>query len=282
MRMKNSTRRKLTTAIRVAILTFFAVLVIAPIYWMVATSLKTHREIVDAHVVSYWPRLFTMENYEALFAQLNYGSFLRNSILVSVATALIVTVFSVLGGYSLARYKFVGKGSIMLFLLMTQMIPGILVMIPTYLLFTHMGLTNTHLSLLIFYVVVNAPFCAITMRSFFERIPVALEEASWVDGCTRLSGLLRIVLPVMFPGIVAVFVFAFIGAWNELIAGTIFLNTPDMWTIPVGLKSLIGKYDVRWGALMAGGVLALLPTAVMFVFVQRFVVEGLTAGGVKE
>ena len=88
-------------------------------------------------------------------------------------------------------------------------------------------------------------------------------------------------LPVMFSGIVAVFVFAFIGAWNELIAGTIFLNTPDMWTIPVGLKSLIGKYSVQWGALMAGGVLALLPTAIMFMFVQRYVVEGMTAGAVK-
>ena len=280
--MKNKTKRKIVTLIRVAVLAFFAILVIAPIYWMVITSLKTHTEIVDAHVVTYWPEIFTFENYQSLFRQLNYGSFLRNSIIVSVTTALIVTMLSILSGYSLARYKFIGKGSIMLFLLMTQMIPGILVMIPTYLLFTQLKLTNTHISLLIFYVVVNAPFCAITMRSFFERIPVALEEAAWVDGCTRLSALFRIVLPVMFPGIVAVFVFAFIGAWNELIAGTIFLNTPDMWTIPVGLKSLIGKYDVRWGALMAGGVLALLPTAIMFVFVQRFVVEGLTAGGVKE
>lgn len=280
--MKSRTKRKLYTLGRVLILVFFALLVIAPIYWMIVSSLKTHTEIVDAQVVTYWPKTFTWENYESLFQQLNYGTFLKNSVIVSVGTALIVTLLSILGGYSLARYRFVGKGSMMLFLLITQMVPGILVMIPTYLLFTQMQITNTHLSLLIFYVVVNVPFCVITMRSFFERIPVALEEASWVDGCTKLSSLVRIILPVMFPGIVAVFVFAFIGAWNELIAGTIFLNTPDMWTIPVGLKSLIGKYDVRWGALMAGGVLALLPTALMFVFVQRFVVEGLTAGGVKE
>lgn len=119
------------------------------------------------------------------------------------------------------------------------------------------------------------------MRSFFERIPYELEEAAYVDGCGRLKTLWKVVLPVMFSGIVAVFVFAFIGAWNELIAGTIFLNTPDMWTIPVGLKSLIGKYSVQWGALMAGGVLALLPTAIMFMFVQRYVVEGMTAGAVK-
>ena len=120
------------------------------------------------------------------------------------------------------------------------------------------------------------------MRSFFERIPYTLEEAATVDGCTKLQTLRKIVLPVMFPGIVAVFVFAFIGAWNELIAGTIFINTPNFWTIPIGLKSLIGKYDVKWGVLTAGGVLALLPTAIMFAVMQRFVVEGLTAGAVKE
>ena len=282
MKMTNKTRNRFYTLGRVLILTFFAVLSAAPIYWMAVTSLKTHGEIVNAQFVSYWPQFLTWENYDALFQQLNYGTFLKNSLIVSVCTAAIVALFSVLGGYSLARYKFVGKGSMMLFLLITQMIPGILVMIPSYLLFSQLQITNTHLSLLIFYVVVNLPFCVITMRSFFERIPAVLEEASWVDGCTKFSGILRIVMPVMFPGIVAVFVFAFIGAWNELIAGTIFLNTSDMWTIPIGLKSLIGKYDVRWGALMAGGVLALLPTALMFVFVQRFVVEGLTAGGVKE
>ena len=282
MKMTYQTQKRLYTLGRVFILAFFAILVAAPIYWMIISSLKTRAEIVNAQVVTYWPKVFTWENYEALFRQLNYGTFLQNSVIVSVGTAVIVTILSILGGYSLARYKFIGKGSMMMFLLITQMIPGILVMIPTYLLFTRMRITNTHLSLLIFYVVVNVPFCTITMRSFFERIPASLEEASWVDGCTKLSGIVHIVLPVMFPGIVAVFVFAFIGAWNELIAGTIFLNTPDKWTIPIGLKSLIGKYDVRWGALMAGGVLALLPTALMFVFVQRFVVEGLTAGSVKE
>ena len=280
--MRNKARNRLYILGRMLILGFFAALVAAPIYWMFITSLKEHAEIVNAHVITYWPKIFTWENYQALFQHFNYGTFLKNSVSVSVSTAVIVTLLSILGGYAFARYKFVGKGSMMLFLLVTQMIPGILVMIPSYLVFTQIQITNTHFSLLIFYVVVNLPFCVITMRSFFERIPVALEEASWVDGCTKVSGLIRIVMPVMFPGIVAVFVFAFIGGWNELIAATIFLNTPNMWTIPVGLKSLIGKYDVRWGALMAGGMLALLPTALMFVFVQRFVVEGLTAGSVKE
>ncbi len=280
--MNYVTKKRLATTGRVLLLIFFFLLVFLPIYWMFITSVKTHPEIINAQEITYFPKTFTWDNYSALFEQLNYGKFLQNSVLVSVSTAVIVTVFSIFGGYALARYRYWGKSSMVTFFLLTQMIPSILVIIPIYILYSQLNMLDTLPTLIIFYLVVNLPFCVITMRSFFERIPVALEEASWVDGCTKFSGLMKIILPVMFPGIVAVFVFAFIGAWNELIAATIFTNTPDMWTIPVGLKSLIGKYDVRWGQLMAGGVLALLPTVVMFVFVQRFVVEGLTAGGVKE
>ena len=200
---------------------------------------------------------------------MDYGIYLKNSLIVTLSSAVVVVILSIFGGYGLARFKFRGKGAVLLFFLITQMIPSILVIIPMYVV------------LFIFYSLTNLPFCVITMRSFFERIPYVLEEAAYVDGCSKMQTLRKIVLPVMFPGIVAVFVFAFIGAWNELIAGTIFINTPDMWTIPVGLKSLIGKYSVQWGALMAGGVLALLPSAIMFIFVQKYVVEGLTAGAVK-
>ncbi len=280
--MSYKTIRLLQKIGRVALLTFFFLLVVAPIYWMFVTSVKTHPEIINAQNITYFPQTFTWGNYESLFAQLSYGDYLKNSMIVSVTTAVAVTILSISGGYSLARYKFRGKTSMLTFFLLTQMIPAILVIIPIYIVYAQLSIIDTLPSLVIFYIVVNLPFCVITMRSFFERIPAALEEASWVDGCTKFGGLIKIILPVMFPGIVAVFVFAFIGAWNELIAATIFTNTSEMWTIPVGLKSLIGKYDVKWGALMAGGVLALIPTALMFVFVQRFVVEGLTAGGVKE
>lgn len=280
--MNRKTKRLLLGAGRFLILAFFLLAVILPIYWMVATAFKTNPEIINAQELTYYPHEFTWENFQQLFSMYNYGQMLQNSVIISVATAVCITFFSILGGYGLARYKFRGKATMLLFFLVTQMIPGILVIIPLYIIFANAGLINTRLGLFIYYLIVNMPFCVITMRSFFERIPYTLEEAAYVDGCTKLQSLLRIILPVMFPGIVAVFVFAFIGAWNELIAGTIFISTSDMWTIPVGLKSLIGKYDVKWGVLMAGGVLALLPTAIMFAVMQRFVVEGLTAGAVKE
>lgn len=280
--MSTNMKRALGTTARVVLLAFFLLAVVLPIYWMAVTSFKTNPEIINAQELTYFPKIFTLDNYKALFEMFNYGQMLKNSVIVSVSTGLCITLLSVLGGYGLARYQFRGKGTVLLFFLVTQMIPGILVIIPLYIILTQLGLINTHFGLFIYYLIVNLPFCVITMRSFFERIPYSLEEAAHVDGCTKLQTLGKIVLPVMFPGIVAVFVFAFIGAWNELIAGTIFISTPEMWTIPVGLKSLIGKYSVQWGVLMAGGVLALLPTAIMFACMQRFVVDGLTAGAVKE
>ena len=280
--MSRKTKNRIGTIIRVIILIFFLLLVVLPIYWIVITSFKTGAEILDVKNITFYPHDFTWENYIGLFQQFNYGTLLKNSVIVSSTSAFVVTLLSMLGGYSLARYKFTGKQGVILFFLITQMIPGILVIIPLYIIFSKLGLINTHLGLFIFYVAVNLPFCVITMRSFFERIPVTLEEAARVDGCSKMQSLFKIVFPIMFPGIVSVFVFGFIGAWNELIAGSIFISTPQMWTIPVGLKTLIGKYNVEWGLLMAGGVMALLPTAIMFAVMQKFIVEGMTAGAVKE
>lgn len=279
--MSRKQKKIVANTVRILVLAFFFLLVVLPIYWIFVTSIKTSAEILDLQNVSYFPREITWQNYADLFSQYSYGQLLKNSLLVSITSAAVVTFFSMLGGYSLARYKFRGKNVVILFFLITQMIPAILVIIPLYLAFSKLGLINTHVGLFIFYVTVNLPFCVITMRSFFERIPVTLEEAAKVDGCTKLQSLFKIVFPIMFPGIVSVFVFGFIGAWNELIAGSIFISTPDMWTIPVGLKTLIGKYNVEWGLLMAGGVMALLPTAVMFAGMQKFIVEGMTAGAVK-
>jgi multiple sugar transport system permease protein len=267
---------------RFIVLFVYLLIVVLPIYWMIATALKTNSEVINAQHITYYPHKISYESFTELFRLYDYGNLVKNSLIVSFATGICVTLLSIFGGYSLARFKFKSKSVILLFFLVTQMIPAILVIIPLYIMFVRLNLVNTRIGLFIFYLAMNLPFCAITMRSFFERIPYTLEEAASVDGCSRMTILYKIVLPIMFPGIVAVFVFAFIGAWNELIAGTIFISTPDLWTIPVGLKSLIGKYDVKWGLLMAGGVFALLPTAIMFAFMQKFVVEGLTSGAVKE
>lgn len=277
-------RKKITVGgvIRVILLVFYMAMVVLPIYWMIITSFKESSEIINAQHITYWPEHFTVQNYVNLFQSMDYGVYLKNSLILAISVAIVVTVFSIFGGYSLARFKFKGKSTILIFLLITQMIPTILVMIPIYIVYTKMHLVDSLFGLFIFYTVTNTPFCVIIMRSFFERIPYVLEEAAFVDGCNRRQAIWKIVIPVLFPGIVADFVFAFIGAWNELIAAVTFLNSQSNWTIPVGLKSLIGKYNVDWGTMMAGGCLALIPTAIMFIFVQKYIVQGLTAGAVKE
>ena len=282
--MRKTPQEKVLGVVRVLVLVFFLLMVILPIYWMVVTSFKTNAEIIDAQNLTYYPHTFTLENYVGVFTLLDYGSFMKNSIILSLICAIVVTIISIFGGYGLARFKFKGKGAIVLFILVTQMIPSILILIPMYSIFAKMGVIAKlpQFAMLVYYIIANIPFCSITMRSFFENIPYSLEEAAMVDGCSRMQCIAKIVIPVMLPGIVAVFCFAFIGAWNDLMAGVIFASQPSQWTIPVGLKSLLGKNGVQWGMLMAGGVLALLPTAVMFMIMQRYIVDGLTAGAVKE
>lgn len=279
--MSSKGKRIIKKIIRVITLIFYFLFVMLPIYWMIITSFKTSNEIVNTQKITYWPETFTLEHYQSLFKSMNYGTYLTNSLIIAIVVAIIVTLLSIYGGYGLARFRFRGKNASLIFFLITQMIPAILVIIPLYIVFSRLGLINTKASLMIFYTITNLPFCVITMRSFFERIPYALEEAAFVDGCSRSKTLWKVILPVMFPGIVADFVFAFIGAWNELIGAVIFLNSQSTWTIPVGLKALIGKYNIDWGSMMAGGCLALIPTAILFIFVQKYIVEGLTSGAVK-
>jgi len=269
-------------ALRVSILVFFLLFVLAPVYWMLITSLKTDKEIVNVNNITYWPQNITFDNYVRLFDTLQFDVYLRNSIFFATVSGFFVVIISIFGGYSLARYKFQGKMHFILFLLITQMVPGVLVTIPMYIIYLRLSLTNTYPGLFIIYIIGQLPFCLITMRSFFQRIPISLEESARVEGCNRIQAIFKIIVPILLPGIVAVFVFAFTAVWNDLMTGIIFTTKTAYRTIPVGMKGLIGKLNVQWGELTAGGIVALLPTVVMFAFVQRFVVSGLTAGSVKE
>ncbi len=274
-------KRILSSTVRIIILAIFLLAVLLPLYWVVITSFKTKVDIVDLNV-QYWPKNFTLENYDVLWNNTNFPTALRNSIICAISSGLIVLVLSIFGGYALARREFRGKQVTLLGFLVTQLIPGILLMIPLYIMFGWLKLVDNLLGLIIFYVIINLPFCLITMRSFFERIPISLEESAMVDGCTRLAALGRIILPVMFPGIVAVFVFAFTGAWNDILGGVMFIHSENLKTIPVALHSFVGKFNIEWGQMMAGATLSLIPTVILFAVVQKYIVSGLTSGSVKE
>lgn len=279
--MKKKTKKRLTGVLRFVILALFLLAVLAPLYWLLITSFKTNVEI-NSLEITYWPGTFTLENYQKLFETTNFDVYMKNSLIVTLTTSVIVLLLSISGGYALARYEFKGKRMVLIIFLMSQMIPTILLFIPMFVIFGKLHLNNTLQSLIILYTVFNTPFCLVTLRGFFERIPASLEEAAWVDGCNKMQALIKVVIPVLFPGIVATFVFAFTGAWNELLAGIMFINSNSLKTIPVAINAFIGKYSIDWGQMSAACMVALIPTMIFFAIVQKYIVQGLTQGAVKE
>ncbi len=258
----------------------FFLFAVFPVYWMVVTSLTPEKDLF-VWPLRYFPAAPTLEHYAAVFLRTDIPRFFANSITVaSLASACTLTV-SVLGGYALARYRFRGRQATLLVFLATQMMPVVVLIVPLFIIFRTLGLLNTLYSLMIVYTVLNIPFCTLMMQGFFAGVPSELEEAAMVDGCNRMGAIMRVAVPLTRPGLIATFLFAFIGAWNELLFAVMFLNSESTFTLPVGLYNFISKYDIHWGRMMAGATLALLPALAVFAFVQRFMVRGLALGAVK-
>ncbi|NBD24065.1 carbohydrate ABC transporter permease [Paenibacillus glycinis] len=270
----------LQKTLKVVFLGLYLLVMVFPLYWIVITSLKPQKDIFS-FPLRYWPQKFTMDNYVNIFKISKFHIYIGNSLIVAIIAALIVLVISVLSAYVLARFKFRGHSQIMLAFFLTQMLPGFIALAPLYLMMSKMDLLNTRFSLVLMYTVGLIPFSTIMLRGFFQRIPSSLEEAAMIDGCSRWSALLRVIIPVMLPGIASTFIFAFVQNWNELFLAVMFIDNDALKTLPVAMNSFILKFDVDWGAMSAGAVLSIIPTIVIFAFAQRFIVEGLTQGAEK-
>lgn len=261
-------------------LTAFLVFVTFPIYRMLVTSITPEQELFD-WPLRYIPTTTTLEHYAVTLLRSDIPSYFANSLTVASVASACTLVVSVFGGYALARYRFRGKQPTVLLFLATQMMPIVVLIVPLFVVFRTLGLLNTLYSLMIVYTVLNIPFCTMMMQGFFSGIPAELEEAAMVDGCTRFGAIARVAVPLTRPGLIATFLFAFIGAWNELLFAVMFLNTDGMFTLPVGLYMFISKYDIHWGRMMAGATIALIPALAVFGFVQRYMVKGMSLGAVK-
>lgn len=266
---------------RTIMLLIYLVAAIVPIYWIVLTSFKTPADLY-AYPIVYFPKVLTFSNYTYLFSFAHFLIYFKNSLLISLISSLISTTISILSGYILARYHFKFKNLLIALLFFSQMIPAYLLMVPQYSMFSKLNLINSLTGLGILYVNIAAAFSTIMARSFFVRIPRSLEEAAMIDGCSRISALFRIVVPLAMPGIAAILSFSFINDWNELFTASLFLNSDEKYTVPVALYSFISKAGIQWGVLSAGLVVALLPTIIVFAFMQRFIISGLTQGALKE
>ncbi|MDX6253653.1 MAG: multiple sugar transport system permease protein, partial [Kribbellaceae bacterium] len=248
-----------------------------PLYWILVTSFKDPGSIF-AYPLKYWPNDFSLENYRGLFGQSNFAVFLVNSLIVSTVAAALATVISLLSAYVLARFEFVSKGAVMGAFLVTQMIPGFIALGSLYILMTKLYLVDNRFGLILVYVAVSIPLCTVMLRGFFENVPASLEEAAMVDGCSRLSALFRVLVPVMTPGLAASYIFNFVNCWNELFLSVTLMNSDSNKTIPAALNGFISSYNIDWGSMSAAAVLSIVPTMVLFAFASRYIVEGLTAG----
>mgnify|MGYP005760419659 CR=1 FL=1 len=279
--MGKRTKRKITRIICVHVpLIVFLFATLAPFYWILVTSLKTSREVF-AKPLSYWPRMLTFENYVNLFANLGFNQYFINSMFVAVTTTIIVSVLALLGGYAMSRYRFKGKGFVYILLLITQMFPAVVLMIPLFEIMNKMGLINNLWSLVINCSVSNLPFCLFMMMGYYNSIPRSLEEAAQVDGCSLLKAVFKILLPTMRPSIVATGAYAFINTWNVFVYATAFITDREKYTIPLALNIFQGEFNTNYAGLAAGCVIALVPVLVIFAFIQKHLSGGATSGAVK-
>ncbi len=210
-----------------------------------------------------------------------FGQQLANSLIVSLATALVGVLIAIPTAYALARFRFLGKDVGVRTLLATQMFPAVASAIPLYLILNQLGLLNSRTGLVVCYASTSVPFSIFQLRAAFEAIPVDLEEAAMVDGATRFSAFVRVVLPAARPAIAVTALFAFMGAYNEFILAATLLDKEEMFTLPVMLQRFIGEYDAQWEKFAAGALIVSLPVMALFYVTQRNLVAGLTAGGVK-
>lgn len=210
-----------------------------------------------------------------------FGRQLGNSLIVSLATACVGVLIAIPTAYALARFRFVGKDTGVRTLLATQMFPAVASAIPLYLILNYLGLLNSRTGLVVCYASTSVPFSIFQLRAAFEAIPVDLEEAAMVDGATRFSAFVRVVLPAARPAIAVTALFAFMGAYNEFILAATLLDKEEMFTLPVMLQRFIGEYDAQWEKFAAGALVVSVPVMALFYVAQRHLVAGLTAGGVK-
>jgi multiple sugar transport system permease protein len=262
-----------------AALVLLALLIIFPIYYMFTTSLKLPRDIY--RVPSLIPLRPTLNNYAQLFGQYGFLNNLRNSFIVASLATIVSVFISCLAAYSLTRLRYRGRRWLGRLILFAYLTPSSLLFIPLAVIINRLQLGNSLQGLIFVYLTFAAPLSTWLLMGFFRSIPVDLEEQAMVDGATRQQALFRILLPVIAPGLVAVSVFTFTGAWNELLLALIFITSTEIRTVPVALQYLITGDVFRWGQIMAGSVIAAVPIMLLYYFSQRFVVQGLAAGAVK-
>lgn len=256
------------------------IIAVFPLLWILLSSVKTSGELT-ANPTSFLPKNFTLENFIHVIKDLGFAVNIKNSLLISLITTLIAITISAMAAYGIVRF-FPKFGNVMSKLLVTTyMFPPILLAIPYSLVMAKIGLTNTRIGLVIVYLSFSVPYAVWMLVGFFKTVPIGIEEAAKIDGADKLQTFVRIVLPLVMPGIVATAIYTFINAWNEFLYSLILINSTDRMTVSVALRSLQGAEILSWGDMMAASTLVVVPSIIFFMFIQRKIAAGMTDGSVK-
>ncbi|GAB5510754.1 MAG: carbohydrate ABC transporter permease [Hyphomicrobiales bacterium] len=251
-----------------------------PLYWLVKIAMTPDR-LIFTEGTRMWPSQLTLENFRTVIFQTDFMSFFANSLYVSLGTAAATTILAAGAGYAFSRFNFAGKRIIIAVMLITQMFPLLMIIAPIYKIVASLGMLNSLTSLIVVYTAFNIAFATFLMQSFFDGIPKDLEEAAMMDGCSRFQALRKVIFPLTLPGLGATLGFVFTAAWSELLFALMLISNNDAMTFPVGLLTFVSRFSVDWGQMMAAGSLALIPSCLFFIFIQRYLVQGLTSGAVK-
>ena len=228
------------------------------------------------------PADWTLDSYVQLFTEQPFLRWLGNSLLVAALVTVTGVALASIGGYAFSRFRFVGRQATMLAILTTQMFPATMLLLPLYIMIAKLGLINTYLGLMVFYVSTALPFCVWQMKGFYDTIPASLEEAARIDGCSRGPAFWPVILPLAMPGLVITALFSFMTAWSEYIVAAQVMQDEDMFTLPLGLKSFQASMSTQWGLYAAASILVSIPVVVVFLVLSKYLVSGLTLGSVKE
>ncbi len=279
--MLNKRNRRIAQVVTYVLLVLFSIYCIFPFVWMVISALKPKTEIRTA-TPSFSIAEPTLENFKRVLFDVGFLNYIKNSLLVSVVACVLSMIVAILAGYALSRYfklRLVKASN--LAMMLSQMIPGVLLLVPLYLIMQRLHVLESYLSLILAYTTFVIPLCTFMMSSFFDTVPLALEEAAEIDGCSKKQTILQIILPLSIPSLVSTGLYAFINAWNEFMFGYIFISTDKYRTLTPAIMLFKGANTIDWGGLMAGSVIAVIPVTLIFLFLQRYFLAGLMSGSVK-
>lgn len=252
-----------------------------PFAWMLSTSLKTESEAF--RIPPTWiPQKPTLDSFVGIWVRKNFGTYFLNSTIISLSTAVLSTFFGALAGYGFSRFLFNGRRFLIGFFLATQMLPGVLLVGPYFKILSKAGLYDTRTGLIIAFLTICLPFSTWMMKGFIDKVPDELDQSAMVDGCSRMGIFFKIILPVVAPGMVATILFAFLLAWGDLLWALCLTSSEPMITVTLGIARTVGEFRIIWPMLMAGSLVGGMPAIILYILLQRLLVQGLTAGAVKE